>query len=206
MSTQLVELLVKVGDSASGQWRDGMVIEWRPLGAHATPEEARLWLETGEPPEVIRKAIFGEALAQHVRHVERMRCLLDPELDVPLAAKIAGTDEATIREWVATAELGRGMLLADGYDTNWGHADLRKHAAVIAELSPAWVSELVSYPTLRDGHPLAPRAVSGRKRGRRIAYEERLHDDTLVAVRDPRLLVVPPRDATPATASLVRTA
>jgi len=177
-----------------------MVLEAKPLGAHATPNEAAEWLRTGEPPRSITDALLGEELASHLRHVERLRFLLDPALDVVRAAQIGMVSEEDVAQWILRAKTTLVYLLADGYDTNWGSQDLRSHCAIVCDMSRAEVAEMLAYPAVRFAHPLAPREVIvGKRRSRRLAYERRLHDDTLAAARSPMVLVVPPRDATPAT-------
>ncbi len=95
-------------------------------------------------------------------------------------------DEMNLRITDQQATVDKIALL--GWDSNWGFADLSKHAVVHADLSWHQFENITQEPTDVTADPFRPRRKWAR-RAHRIAYGTLLSGQSLADVVDPALYV-----------------
>ena len=206
-----VEILVKVGDGEG--LLDGMPITARGPGVLLDPVAlAAWWTSNIEPPALATVALDKQEEVR--RQLKVSKYLTDPARTIAEATErkfgteppsptlqqqlIRKKQEADVWYLIEITKLERTTYAAEGYDTNWGALDLRKHLVLVADLTPEQVQELLQPPD----DPSVPEFGERRDlraRRWRIPYETFVTAPQLAQIQDPDVRWDVKRQATPLT-------
>jgi hypothetical protein len=182
--------LVKVGDSNT--WKDGMVIcestsmpQATTPGLYITGADYEAWVEADvEPPGF---PLLPASAQQH--HQAFM---------------------LQVRSGLPRAVVEYDKIKANGYDTNWGRADLKTHAVMMMNVTTEQYGDLTAVVFAPPG-PLDPATGMFKdmgamlaRRSKKLQYASKLSPSTLSKIQDKTVTVPPNRKASPGTALLIQ--
>lgn len=142
------------------------VIAIVPESRHIRPKACRRWIRDRVEP-------LGLAPKHNLR-IRQMRFLIRSNLRQ--IRNRLGCDKPTARRLHLAAKADRDRFEAEGYDTGWGHGDLREFGVALCDLTPAEQRKLL-------------------RRQRRFRYRQKLSTETWVKWRDRNRRVDPPRES-----------
>lgn len=196
----LCEISYKVGDG--GSWKDGQPVEVRPSGVFVTEAEFTSWLSGSEPSSIA--TLRPQKAAKMRRFVQRMKTLIDPNIDIEAvaAASLITTADAEAHRVDALA-IRQKIATFGGVDSTWGFEELRKMSVMIVDLSLEEIEEATSIvETLPEGE-IIPRLTS--RRPKIVDYRSLLSADSIDTITNPDTLVVPARGEVPFTFDVLLT-
>lgn len=208
----IIEILFKVGSGV--KYTDGMPLAVKGEGFRLTKGHLAAYVQSDILPAGFL-ALDENEQDTHLRRLAQIRYLTGAGRTVGQVATkrwglayTVGTPaqraymEAIAEGYLAQAAADRVLILAHGYDTNWGFGDLKLFGCIRAEVSPAVAEDLIKGQLDETAHPYAEETYL-RQRKWRVPYQV-LVPGNVAAWQDPDVLVPVDRAGTVFTVAQIK--